>query len=265
MLKNMVEVRLLVKGKPITEYLHQNEFYVEGRAGSAFEIEIKNFNAFRVEAVLSVDGLSITDGKAAGQHSSGYLVDANSTVRIPGWKLNAAAAAAFVFSGKSKAYVTATTGESLNTGVVGAMVFRDASYRPVVTPSYPIFNQFSLTSTSGGLNGGILRGVAYNNVAGSTSSAASVAPSATATAAVAKAQSTQQNLGTAFGQQTDFATTQVAFTRGALLDTLVFYYDDRKGLLSRGIAVSKRAAPQRNSVPQAFPAMNCTPPAGWVG
>ena len=39
----------------------------KGRHGSEFKNKSKNHNYFQIEAVISVDGLSITDGKSAGE------------------------------------------------------------------------------------------------------------------------------------------------------------------------------------------------------
>ena len=147
MQRNNTEVKLLIRGKQITEYEHNGNLFIEGRQGSEFEIEIVNRNNFRIEAVVSVDGLSITDGKDAGTNSAGYLVEANSTVRVPGWKLSNEQVAAFFFSGKKQSYATQSTGSSRNNGVIGAMIFRE---RPRTTYQNPIHG--------GAFPGGILRG-----------------------------------------------------------------------------------------------------------
>jgi hypothetical protein len=133
MQKSNVEIRVLIKGKPIQEYYHNGGNFVEGREGSPFELELINRNPFRVEAVVSVDGLSVIDGKEAGVHSSGYLVEGGDTLRIPGWKLNDEAIAKFVFSGKGQSYSTAMTGSASNNGVIGAMVFAESGRRAFVT------------------------------------------------------------------------------------------------------------------------------------
>lgn len=133
---NNIDVRVLIKGRPIKEYLSGGDIFVEGREGSPFELQITNRNHFNVEAVLSVDGLSIIDGKLAGPESSGYFVARNDTVIVPGWMLNQDAVAEFVFSGKGKSYATLTTGSPANNGVIGAMVFAEGYNRaPPVRPS----------------------------------------------------------------------------------------------------------------------------------
>jgi hypothetical protein len=131
MLINNVELRILIKGKPITEYANNGNLFVEGREGSNFEIEFINRNPYRVEAIITVDGLSVIDGKEGGMESSGYLVEANDTLIVPGWKVNDGAAARFVFSGKNGSYATASTGSSRNSGVIGCMVYAERHRRPI--------------------------------------------------------------------------------------------------------------------------------------
>jgi hypothetical protein len=129
--KSNVDLLIMIKGeKPAFEYQSPLDFktYIEGRDGSEFEIEVRNNNNFRIEAVISVDGLSVLDGQPAGDddETQGYLVGANSKIRIPGWKLNGTKAAAFVFSGrKGGSYVEQSTGQATNKGVIGMMVFQE--------------------------------------------------------------------------------------------------------------------------------------------
>ncbi|RYD45950.1 MAG: hypothetical protein EOP83_30450, partial [Verrucomicrobiaceae bacterium] len=73
---NNVEITVTVKGRPITEYAHNGQTFIEGRENSQFEIKVTNHNTYRVEAIVAVDGLSILDGKDAGPESQGYLLNA---------------------------------------------------------------------------------------------------------------------------------------------------------------------------------------------
>jgi hypothetical protein len=299
MLHNNYEVRVLVKGRPINEYAHEGKLFVEGRDGSNFEIEFINRTNARVEAIISVDGLSVIDGKDAGPQSSGYLVEPFGSIRIPGWKLNEEQVAAFVFAGKKKSYAQQSTGSARNTGVIGAMVFAEKStYRPPVYHTYGgVMRGMSPTIAGGHINSGgwvptgssgdpiigaTLSGAALNNQiqcsynsAGVVASAAS-APRSKSVKLGAAPESTytmdsfvEQTLGTGFGEATEFETTTVSFNRGEMTAMMVIYYDDSRGLRARGIELSRpsRQRYARNEAPQAFPGMNtgCTPPPGWKG
>lgn len=138
---NDIELNLLVKGRPITEFPHRGQVFVEGRAGSEYEIEVRNTTAFRVEAVITVDGLSVTDGKPGSEKSSGYLIEPHGTIRIPGWKVDGGTAAKFAFSGrKGGSYAAQMTGTARNDGVIGVLVYREEAprySRPVLTMPQP--------------------------------------------------------------------------------------------------------------------------------
>ena len=285
MLHNNYEVRVLVKNRPINEYPHNGQTFIEGRDGSNFEIEFKNLSPNRVEAVLSVDGLSIIDGKEAGPQSSGYLVDAYGTIRIPGWKLTNDQVAAFQFAGKKKSYAQQSTGSSRNTGVIGALVFSEknaAVYRRVNNAAFPLSGEH-LTSGAYGVNTAWQGStdMSYSAV-GQMTTSSSVGQSALRSVnsvvlnntskgsrSRSSAEPVAQSLGTAFGKAQDFATTEVSFTRGDLSAMIILYYDDSRGLRARGIELARpanRRVPY-NDTPQAFPGMQkgCVPPSNWEG
>lgn len=283
---NNVELNVHIKGKPITEYPHMGQVFVEGRDGSNFEVVVKNHNPFTVEAVVSVDGLSVTDGKDAGPTSSGYLLKAGETVSIPGWKLDNAQVAAFQFAGKSGSYVAQSTGSARNTGVIGLLVYAEKPvYRHPIRPL-----TFAAQQGYNGMPPGVMRSaMASPRTLGTEIDLSShiAALNCVATAAVPKgmdnmmvgaaiaqnaaasafdpAPAVEQQLGTAFGQATDFATTEVSFNRGDMHAMLVLYYDNARALKARGIDLSRRAKQQATQTPNAFPGMSgCTPPAGWT-
>lgn len=267
MLHNNYEVRVLVKNRPINEYPHNGQTFIEGRDGSNFEIEFKNLSPTRVEAVLSVDGLSIIDGKEAGPQSSGYLVDAYGTIRIPGWKLTNDQVAAFQFAGKKKSYAQQSTGSSRNTGVIGALVFSEKN-----AVAYRDNNMaFPLSGQAYGVSNALWQGstdMSYS-VGHMSSSSASLRRVNTAVLNNTASEPVAQSLGTAFGKAQDFATTEVAFTRGDLSAMIILYYDDSRGLRARGIELASpanRRVPY-NDTPQAFPGMQkgCVPPSNWEG
>ncbi len=288
---NNFEIRVLIKGRPIDEYRHNGQTFIEGRAGSNFEIEFINHTSSRVEAILSVDGLSVIDGKEAGPNSAGYAVDAHDSVRIPGWKLTDEQVAAFVFAGKGESYATQSTGSAHNTGVIGALVFLQKSNHNAYFPSH---NQYwtngVLMNAVGSSGGGVRRSkmsvtpvtlentrsaggpISMNHVQTSNAMFGVASASATLSAPGVPIETVDQtlvtqNLGTGFGSATDFATSTVSFERGDLGAMIVLYYDDSRGLKARGIELQRPSRQRRSpaNAPQAFPGMNCVPPVGWKG
>lgn len=300
MITNNIEVRVLVKDRPINEYLHEGETFVEGRGGSNYEIEIVNLTNERVEAVLAVDGLSVIDGKEAGAESTGYLLHAHERIRVPGWKLTDEQVAAFQFAGKKNSYAATTEGGSArNTGVIGVMAFKErrkaapfmirasaapgmfGAARGLGLNSVQTLNHVAPSGAAGDLYG-MAVGAATSSLdsqwaetAASLTSGGDLMMSKSASRRVqavtlenTRPEFVEQTLGTAFGEAQDFSTVEVEFDRGDLLAMSVLYYDDAKGLRARGIDLDRRKQhPRLKQQPQAFPGLNkgCTPPKGWKG
>lgn len=257
MLLSNIELTIRVKGRPIIEYRHNGQTFVEGRPGSEYEIELHNQTFGRVEAILSVDGLSIIDGQPAGTQSRGYLINARDSLRIPGWTLNNAAVAKFAFAAQQSSYAAQSGQDTRNVGVIGAMVFQERQAIPVLNTA--TYNDWFLRSLPAGVtlssnsmsNPSLQSQAIYTQNMVSPQNMASASPEAAG-----------GSLGTAFGSAQTFATKQVQFERAGLLATLLCYYDDRRGLRARGINLT-RYTPQ--PAPQAFPATGCRPPPNWNG
>ena len=134
MYSSNIDVRILVNGRAFREYPHKGMSFIEARHGSNYSVKIKNDNAFKVMAVLSVDGLDVITGKPAEDVNKGYIVDAYSQVEIKGYRISDKNSAAFVFSAKGKSYVANATGSSRNSGVIGVRVFREKE-KPAPAPT----------------------------------------------------------------------------------------------------------------------------------
>jgi hypothetical protein len=284
-----VEINILINGRKATEYQSPMDFqtYIEGRDGSEFEIEFVNNNHHDVEAILSIDGLSIIDGKPAGSQSGGYVVNARSRMTIPGWMVDGATAARFAFAGsKGGSYVEQSGGDSRNKGVIGAKVYARKYSPPAYTARPSVMRGLTpkgMHPTFGsplGNSGGFVYSSNSAMPLGSYSADSSVSSTMTSSAtmnnatpgtldfsdaaytvAVGASAPVEQTLGTEFGKATDFATQEVKFERGDIVAVMVVYYDDRQGLKRRGIDVSRTSAR-----PSAFPAdeTGCQPPIGWT-
>lgn len=273
-----MRVQVLVKGRPITEFTHNGQTFIEGRPGSDFEIEVQNLTAARTMAVISVDGLSIMDGQPAGPESSGYLLNAYQTVRIPGWMLDQNQVAKFTFSSRKDSYAQQGKGNATNCGVIGVMLIAEK----IKVPTQPLYRSYTAASkgiggpfygnVGGSLGGAVGGGFAgISQVVGDNVLQNSVTTSLTSTGLEsaqlsATSNVSVNNLGTEFGAATQFATTQVEFDSGVTLSTIAMFYDDARGLKARGIVLERPSRMRyTTSTPNPFPAMGCKPPKGWSG
>jgi hypothetical protein len=83
------EAQILVDGVPAPTFWHDGESYVLGHTGQRYVIRILNHSGRRIEAVVTVDGRDVVDGKNGDfQHKRGYMVPAWGQVDIDGWRLS---------------------------------------------------------------------------------------------------------------------------------------------------------------------------------
>lgn len=276
MFNNGFEFAVEVGGKRIPEYGSKGRTFIEGRKGYRYELKFRNNRAERVLVVPTVDGLSVVDGKLHGPDSTGYVVQAYSSVTITGWRTSMAEVRGFEFSDKSGSYAGKTV-EQRNCGVIGAAVYAEKKAQPseihvhhwysLPTPPTPSYPPLYPTSTGTPLQATYTMRSASNSmddVVGSVQMDCSLKGSLSADAPQSiMYMSTQNsapdfNLGTAFGAPIKDNVTSATFERGMCLATFEIYYSDRDGLMKDGIQVDK--APELATFPQAFGGF-CKPPA----
>ena len=135
------ELQVLVKNQqgklvPIPTYGHNGHSYVRGNPEQAYAIKFQNNTAYRVLAVISVDGKCIVDGNDAHQGSRGYIVPAYQSATITGWRTSLDKVAEFVFGKKTKSYAAKmSSGDTVNCGVIAAKVISEAAPDVTITTS----------------------------------------------------------------------------------------------------------------------------------
>lgn len=253
------------------EYYHQGQVWIEGREGSNYTLRFTNRSPNRVLAIFSVDGLDVLKGQPAGHLSEGYVVNGNSTLDIPGWKLDDATAAEFFFSRSSKSYVAKIGGNVNNTGVIGAMVFREAQPLQWARPlTYTATTGTPLQPTSWGINTSGWNGhpgipASLNNLTVGSVSSSYTSASARGTTHLPQ-NAVSQDVGTGFGQATAWNTVNTTFNREHATvpnAIMAIYYDSAKNLQRRGIVLRSKYGTDTSNNP--FPAYTtgAAPPPGW--
>lgn len=256
LLAGHVDFEVLVNGRPISEYPHESMVWVEGRKNSKYSLRLMNKTISRFLAVISVDGLSIMDGKSASlKESGGYVVPAWGEIEIPGWRLDQEKVAAFTFADLAKSYASSISEEaSNNVGVIACALFQE---------------QFSYNTLEGVTPRWYYSSSPY--YCGNTVSINAVHPSSCPNQAVCSASTdglyVEQLTGTAFGKPEEHLVLSVNFNKKDEPSTVFeIYYDSRRGLEKRG--VSMPITPPRSRKPSPFPASSkefCSPPKDWTG
>jgi hypothetical protein len=267
------EMEVLVDGAPAATFSHDGETYTLGQLGARYTVRVSNHTGRRIEAVVSVDGRDVIDGKPAELRGKrGYLVPAYGQVDIDGWRISQSEAAAFRFSSVPESYA-ARTGSAREVGVIGVAIFPER-YVPPPPPAHvhaypeyrrpfydgaPSAGRDSAGEGGGGLgnSGGRaasapakrgasddrMDGLAESESAPRAESSRSAAPQASAAAPPAaeeKKARRRSGLGTEYGEAVSSPIYEVEFVRanpGHPATVLGLRYNDRQGLLALGIDV----------------------------
>lgn len=121
--RGAVSVRVLdAWGSPLPAYGVGSRQYVTGRHGDRYVIELANHTSQRFEAVVSVDGLDVIDGRPAALGKRGYVLAPYARLAIEGFRRSLHEVAEFRFGSVADSYA-ARTGSARNVGVIGVAVF----------------------------------------------------------------------------------------------------------------------------------------------
>jgi hypothetical protein len=279
------ELEVRVGGTPVPSFAHAGETHILGQEGSRYVLRVHNRSARRIEAVVTVDGLDVMDGKPGDfANKRGYLVPAYGYVDIDGWRLSSREAAAFRFAAVGESYA-AKTGSARNVGVIGVAIFPERIVRAKARayapePSYDYREE---SARSDGIGGAPKRASGAPRSRSSAPEAPSPVPSSAPAKSAEREESadlaasshverrSRAGLGTEFGEAVSSEIRQVAFVRAhsASPQTLLgARYNDRAGLYALGIDVDHREEPSELELRRAanpFPVSRgyARPPADW--
>jgi len=124
-----LSVRILDgSGDPLPSARAGGRRYVVGEHGSRYVIQIRNHTGNRVEAVATVDGLDVIDGRPGSYRKRGYIVGPFSSVEIEGFRRSRDRVATFRFGSVRDSYA-ASKGSARNVGVIGVAFFHESGSR----------------------------------------------------------------------------------------------------------------------------------------
>lgn len=114
----------------LTTYPPNQNHYVIGETGERYLIVVKNDTGFRLEVVLSVDGLDVIDGKTDSLKKSGYVLAPYAKLEIEGFRRSLRSVAAFRFGSVAASYANQKYGDTRQVGVIGLAVFHESGHYP---------------------------------------------------------------------------------------------------------------------------------------
>jgi hypothetical protein len=122
-----VSMEVLVDGRPMRTIHYGGKIYLPvSQLGTEYQIRVHNHGPRRIVAMVSVDGLSVLNGKSASEFHPGYVVNAHSHIVIRGWRRDMETVAAFSFEEREWSYA-ARVGRPENIGVIGLIAIEEAS------------------------------------------------------------------------------------------------------------------------------------------
>lgn len=273
-------LNVVVGGRAQPVYGHRGESYVLGRLGQRYTLRVHNHSGRRVEAVVTVDGRDVLDGKPGNWSKRGYLIPAWGSVDIDGWRLSRAQVAAFRFSSVADSYA-ARTGSARDVGVVGVAIFPERHTPVYSAPPAPEDDEYSGYGGGYDYDGRDRSSQAQPSERSKKPARAEAAPSSPqgARGDLGKSlesrhrhESERPGLATGFGERRHSPVREVTFARlnanrpSALLGVR---YNSRRGLIAMGVDLYQHSrrddvALRRSASP--FPEEHpryVAPPPGW--
>jgi hypothetical protein len=111
-------------GVALSPHYYRGEYWVAGRPGAKYSIEIHNRRGERLLAVTSVDGVNVLSGETAAWDQAGYVFEPGERYQVTGWRKSDAEVAAFTFTESPNSYAE-RTGRPANVGVIGIALYRE--------------------------------------------------------------------------------------------------------------------------------------------
>ena len=234
-------------GEVLSPYYHRGEYWVAGRPGARYSIEIRNRLGERLLAVTSVDGVNVVSGATAAWDQTGYVFSPGERYEITGWRKTDREVASFTFTASPNSYAE-RTGRPANVGVIGVALFRE---RQLPIPAYvPPAIEYLLDraqSAPRAANLGEAADARQSSAAPAASAGAPTPPSAASVAALPAPK-----LGTGHGEREYSYVNHTEFLRmqDHPNEVIRIRYDSFDNLLAMGIAKRPRpAAPWANPFP----------------
>jgi len=283
---NKPDINILVNGNRCKFYYHEGKTYIEAKQGSEYEIEIKNNSWGRVEAVCSVDGLSVMTGKPADEKENGYVVDAYHPLKIKGFRYSDDAVGSFKFELKNNSYAASKGKKSKrNCGVIGIRLFEE-----LVKVQFPHFDTWDYvkpstpwpktppwqepyitwcgTDSLGGNytsanNSVFTSNLTTHGLVGDKGEVKSCCNNILRSAEKTVEKPTKGfDMGTAWGSKKESKVVTVSFDRGSMGFSTDIYYASRESLIEMGVPIENHT---KVVAPKSFPGGYAQPPKGWNG
>jgi len=117
-------------GRMLPGLIVGDRWFVVDEEGRRYSIVVRNRSDFRLEIVLSVDGLDVIDGRPASFRKRGYIVNPHRKLVVEGFRQSTEAVAAFRFGPVRESYASEKYHNTRNVGIIGIALFNEVDSDP---------------------------------------------------------------------------------------------------------------------------------------
>jgi hypothetical protein len=107
-----------------------DRWFLVGEEGRRYSIVVRNRSGWRLETVLSVDGLDVLDGRKASLGKRGYILAPHAQLVVEGFRRSTEEIAAFRFGPVRESYANEKYHATGNVGVIGIAIFNERGTSP---------------------------------------------------------------------------------------------------------------------------------------
>ena len=233
------------ENRTLPVYFHEGRYYVVGKPGNEYQVNIRSHQPGEILTVISVDGVNAVSGETANWSQTGYVLSPYSLFGIKGWRKSLQRIAAFYFTELEDSYA-ARTGRPDNVGVIGIAVFRKKT-----EPAVGIYRDFERRreAPAPGAPAGEAQGSAKESPA-QDAAADAAAPRASTVAP----QPVEKSLGTGHGRGETSVVRYASFERASSTpdEVIMIYYDSYRNLVAQGVIKDTPRIARPNPFPNQF-------------
>ncbi len=231
------------ENRTLPVYFHDGRYYVAGKPGNEYQVNIRNNQPGEVLSVIAVDGVNAVSGETANWSQTGYVLGPHSSFGVKGWRKSLQRTAAFFFTELDKSYA-ARTGRPDNVGVIGVAVFRKKA-----EPAVGINRYFERKRADA-----VANGPASEAPNASKDEVAQPAGRVESDATRAAPAPESKKLGTGHGQSETSVVRYANFERASSSpdEVITIYYDSYPNLVALGVIREHTRLARPNPFPGQF-------------
>lgn len=240
-------------GRELPVYLKGGKYYVAGKPGNEYEINLRSQSQRDTLGVISVDGVNVINGATASVSQAGYVLGAYRETNIKGWRKSTDRVARFYFTELPDSYA-ARTDRPDDVGVIGIALFRRKMDEP--DRYYDPRNDYQRGQPDSAP--GSLRRYSQPDNGAQSKAQPQHAPGESY-----RVPQSDDKLGTGHGRSEESRIRETDFERESNRpnEVITVYYDSYRNLVAAGIIPPERYA--RPHEPQPFPEHFVPDPWRW--